>query len=154
MIEVKDGRFGRHVHATRAIEPGTLIIEGWGPRLPSRTRHSFQVDVDTHVLVPGPIELINHSCDPNCGVLLPRGAQSLQIYARRLIAAGEELRTDYASFEWEIEFMPSPCLCETALCRGSVTGYKDLPEARRREYEPYVAEYLHMLETLRLTHSL
>jgi hypothetical protein len=121
-------------------------VEGWGPQLPRRTRHSFQVDIDTHVLIPGPIELINHSCDPNCGVLVPSGAQSLQIYARKPIAPGEELRTDYASFEWEIEFMPKPCLCESAICRGSVTGYKDLPEPTRRAYAPYVAEYLHKLE--------
>ncbi|MCA1582394.1 MAG: SET domain-containing protein [Acidobacteria bacterium] len=147
MIEIKDGRFGRHVHATAPIPTGTLIIEGWGRRLPGRTRHSFQVDLDTHVLIPGPIELINHSCDPNCGVLVPRGAQTLQIYARRPIAAGEELRTDYASFEWHIEFMPKPCLCDTALCRGSVTGYKDLPETARRAYAPYIAEYLPELES-------
>ena len=38
--------------------------------------------------------------------------------------------------------MPKPCLCDTASCRGSVTGYKDFPEAVRRAYAPYVAEYL------------
>ncbi|HEY6065281.1 MAG TPA: SET domain-containing protein-lysine N-methyltransferase, partial [Thermoanaerobaculia bacterium] len=124
-----------------------LIVEGWGPRVPRRTRHSFQVDFDTHVLIPGPIELINHSCEPNCGVILPRAARSLRIHALRTIEPGEELFTDYATFEYEIEFMPTPCLCQSRRCRGTVTGYKDLPDALRQSYQPYIAEYLPALET-------
>jgi hypothetical protein len=42
--------------------------------------------------------------------------------------------------------MPKRCLCESAICRGGVTGYKDLPEPTRRAYAPYVAEYLQKLE--------
>src|SRR5262249_8986747 len=137
---------GAGVYAASVIAAGQRVLQGWGPRLPRRTQHSFQVDLDTHILIPGPIELMNHSCDPNCGVLLRRGANSMEIYALRRSGPGEELTHDSATFEYEIEFMPEGCLCNSPRCRGFIGGYKDLPEALRRAYRPYIAEYLPVLE--------
>jgi hypothetical protein len=142
MIEVRDGRLGRAVYATAPLLPGRPVLQGWGPDVPARTRHSFQVDVDRHVVIPTPIELINHSCDPNCGVLLRRGVERLEIHPLRPIAPGEELTTDYATFEYSVEFMDGPCRCGSAACRGRITGYKDLPADRRAAFGPYLAEYL------------
>src|SRR5206468_2375220 len=113
-----------------------------------RTRHSLQVDHDRHIVITGPIELINHSCDPNCGVLIRLDAEVLEIRARRPIPRGEELWTDYAMFEWEIEHMTDRCLCGTSLCRGRITGYWGLPEERREAYGPYVAAYLREADAL------
>lgn len=148
MIEIRDCRFGRGVFATRAIEAGEIVLTGWGHRSPRRTRHTFQVDHDTHVVIPGPIELINHSCEPNCGVLLRRGVERLEIHALRRIEPGEALSTDYATFEYEIQFLDGPCLCGTPSCRGRITGYKDLPEDLREAYGPYIAEYLQELDAV------
>lgn len=148
MIEIREGHLGKGVHATRPIEPGCCILRGWGPEVPERSRHSFQVDHDRHIVIAGPIELINHSCEPNCGVLLRRGVDSLEIYALRRIEPGEELFTDYASFELEIEHMPGPCLCGSGSCRGRIGGYRDLPEDRRVALGPYLAEYLREAEVL------
>jgi len=145
-IEVRDGRLGKEVIATRRIEAATTILQGWGRRIPQRSRHSFQVDHDTHIVISSPIGLINHSCEPNCGVLVQRGANILEIHALRTIEPGEELTTDYATFEYEIEFMNDQCQCGSPRCRGRITGYKDLPPERRREYQPYIAEYLEELE--------
>lgn len=147
MIEVRDGQLGRCVHATRGIEPGDVILRGWGRRVRQRTRHSFQVDHETHIEIRNPIELINHSCDPNCGVLVRRESQVLEIHALRPIAPGEELTTDYATFEAEIRFMVGRCLCGSPHCRGKITGYKDLPPERRAAFGPYIAAYLIEIET-------
>jgi uncharacterized protein len=136
---------GRGVYARAAIDAGEVVLTGWGPRVP-RSRHSFQIGPDEHVRIANEIELINHSCEPNCGVLLPLGAELLQVVALRRVEAGEELTTDYAMHDYEIEFMPAVCLCGSALCRGRVTGYRDLPSERRRAYGRYVAEYLPLLE--------
>lgn len=143
-VEVHPHPWGRGVYARAAIDAGEVVLSGWGPRV-ERSVHSFQVDVDEHIRIGNEIELINHSCDPNCGVLLPLGAQSLRIVALRPIGPGEELTTDYAMHDYEIEFMPSTCLCGSELCRGRVTGFRELPPERRRAYGPYVAEYLHAL---------
>lgn len=145
-VEVRPSRFGRSVHAARTFRQGEVVLRGWGEQVPLRTRHSFQVDFDTHVEIRSEIEIINHSCDPNCGVLLRRGVPLMEIVARRRIERGEELTTDYASFEYHIEFMPDPCLCGSARCRGRVTGYRDLPPSRRAEYGRFIAEYLPALE--------
>jgi uncharacterized protein len=146
MIEVRAGHLGQSVFATRAIEKGQVILRGWGPRVPERTRHSFQVDHDTHVVIRTPIELINHSCEPNCGVWLRKGVPVMEIHALRRIEPGEELATDYATFEYEIEHMTGDCLCGTPSCRGRITGYKDLPEELRDAYGPYIADYLEEIE--------
>jgi uncharacterized protein len=146
MVEVRDGRLGRGVHATRAIESGHVVLTGWGERTSHRSRHSIQIDFCEHVVIDSPIQFLNHSCDPNCGVFLQRGVDSLEIHALRPIASGEELTIDYATFEYEIHFMPPPCRCESPRCREVITGYKDLPVDRRVAYGPYIAAFLHDLE--------
>ncbi|HZZ71370.1 MAG TPA: SET domain-containing protein-lysine N-methyltransferase [Pirellulales bacterium] len=146
MIEVRENRFGKCVYATERIEKGTVILSGWGYTIPARTQHSFQVDVDKHIVIEGPIQLINHSCDPNCGVYLRQGIDALEIHARRDIEASEELYTDYATFEYEIKHFPGRCLCGNSNCRGAITGYKDLSNAVRDSYGQYIAEYLEEME--------
>lgn len=141
-VEVRPSSLGRSVHAVRTIEEGEVVLRGWGPRVPRRTRHSFEVDLDVHIEIHNEIEIINHSCQPNCGVLLPKGAEVMEIVALRRIEEGEELTTDYATFEYHIEFMPGPCLCGTPACRGRVTGYRDLPRDRRAAYGRFIAGYL------------
>lgn len=147
MIEIREGVLGKGLHATEPIEAGRCILRGWGFEVSKRTRHSIQFDHDRHVVIPGPIELINHSCDPNCGFLVRRDARSLEIHALRPIEPGEQLFADYASFESEIEHMPGPCLCESPSCRVWITGYRGLPEHRRVTLGPYIAEYLQEIDS-------
>jgi len=62
-----------------------------------------------------PVDYMNHSCAPNCGV---RG--SVVVVARRDIAVGEELTFDYGTTDtdrWTLE-----CGCAAAACRGRMTG--------------------------------
>jgi hypothetical protein len=146
MIEVREGYLGKGVHATQAIEPGQTILQGSGHRVPGRTRHSFQIDHDVHIVVPNEIELINHSCEPNCGVRVRRDQDVLEIVALRPIAPGEELKTDYATFEAEIVHMAGPCQCGAPSCRGRITGFADLPGDRRASFGPFIADYLLEIE--------
>jgi len=143
MIEVREGRLGLGVYATRPIETGGLImVANPRPSPAGRTQHSIQIDHDLHAIFGKPTELLNHSCDPNCGLLLRREGGSVEVRAMRPIAKGEELTWDYASFEDDIQHMPGPCLCGSWRCRGKITGYPDLPADRREAYGIYVAEYL------------
>jgi len=142
MIEVREGRLGKGVHATQHLRQGDVLIRGWGQRVPKRTRHSIQVDHDTHIVINSPLGLLNHSCEPNCGLLIRRDAEAIEVHSLRPIAAGEELTIDYATFETEIDFMDGPCECSATVCRGRITGYSELPAERRAALGPYVAEYL------------
>jgi hypothetical protein len=142
MIEVREGRLGKSVHATKALEPGQPAMSGWGTVTPIRTRHSIQVDRDAHVTINTPIQFLNHSCEPNCGLLIRRDLQVLEVHPIRLIEPGEELTIDYATFEDEIQHMHGACLCGTPSCRGRITGYPGLPAHRREVLRPYIAEHL------------
>jgi hypothetical protein len=146
LMEVRPGRLGKGLFATRPLSRGQVLLKRWGPRTPSRSRHSVQVDVDTHIIPLPPLHLIAHSCEPNCGLLVRREAELLELHALRRIDAGEELTVDYATFEYDIEFLAGPCSCHAPSCRGRVTGYKDLPDERRRAYGAYIAEYLREME--------
>lgn len=147
-IEVRSGPLGQSVWAVAPIPEGDVVVSGWGPRLPGRTRHSFQVGPDVHVEIRNEVELINHSCEPNCGVYLPAGAERLEVVARRPLAPGEEVTIDYAMFEYAVEFMPERCLCGSPVCRGRVTGYRDLPVEQRAAYGRFIAAHLHALDAL------
>jgi hypothetical protein len=43
---------------------------------------------------------------------------------------------------YSIEHFPSRCLCGSKICRGSVTGWKDLPDDWKEAYQGFVAPYL------------
>ena len=95
--------------------------------------HTIQIDRDLHLVPPSPMKFFNHSCEPNCGLLVRRGVEELEIHALRPIAAGEELTLDYETFEEEFEALTGPCLCRSARCRGRLRGYATMPlELRKR----------------------
>jgi cyanophycin synthetase len=146
LLEVRVGRLGKCVHVTRTVPRGKVLLRTWGEKVPERTRHSIQVDFHTHLLVPSPLLFLNHSCEPNCGLLIRRGVEEIELHALRRLEPDEELTLDYDTFEWEILFMDEPCLCDTPSCRGSIRGYKHLPRKVRESYGHYIAEHLRLME--------
>ena len=134
--------------STRPIDAGALIVAArYKPSPAGRTRHSVQIGHDLHVIFGRPVESFNHSCEPNCGILLPRDGSPAEVRAMRPVAEGEELTFDYASFEDDIQHMPGPCLCGSRRCRGKISGYHALPADRREAYGVYIAEYLREAES-------
>ncbi|MFN5755478.1 MAG: Mur ligase family protein, partial [Planctomycetia bacterium] len=145
-VEVRNVRLGRGVCATRAILAGETILTTWGRTLAKRSRHSMQVSADTHILPDGVTVLFNHSCEPNCGVVIHAGEKRLEVRAIKPIAAGEELTFDYETFEYEVQHLKGPCLCGAATCRGRVAGYKHLPADVKARYGEFIADYLRILD--------
>lgn len=141
-IAVRDARLGDSAFATRAFSAGDVLATGWGPISRERTKYTIQVDLDTHVVPPDPIRFLNHSCDPNCGLLLRSGVNRMEVHALREIEEGEELTLDYESFEMEFKVLTGPCLCLASTCRGKLHGYRAMPADRRAALGKYVAEYL------------
>lgn len=142
LVIVVEGRLGKAVVAARGFLRGDLVTQGFGSVTRERSMHTIQIDRDTHLVPPSPMRLLNHSCEPNCGILINRGVDNIEIHALRDIAAGEELTLDYETFEEEFEALTGPCLCQTASCRGRLRGFGFLPHALRVKYGVYVAEYL------------
>ncbi|GMP82033.1 hypothetical protein CsSME_00036514 [Camellia sinensis var. sinensis] len=67
----------------------------------------------------GIARFINHSCEPNCytKVISVEGQKKIFIYAKRHIAAGEEITYNY---KFPLEEKKIPCNCGSRRCRGSL----------------------------------
>jgi uncharacterized protein len=132
---------GRGVFATRDIEQGERIVEYVGARMSheeadatspddtrSRRHHTFLFAVDDRVVIDGgrngnDARFINHSCEPNCEVVIVR--QRVFIHALREIAGGEELFYDYWYMTDESYTLDDlrriyPCRCGAGRCRGTL----------------------------------
>lgn len=132
---------GEGVFASRFFSPGEVVMIGHVEHeLDHNHSHASQVGEDRFVLHGGLIPKLNHSCDPNCGIRLNRGAHD--IVARLPIAPGDEITFDYAMRNYTIEHFLSDCRCQAQCCRGKITGWKDLPAQRKVDYRGFVAPYL------------
>jgi len=107
-----------------------------------QTKYSYQVDWDKHYEPDGPSAFLNHSCLPNIGMRVKKGAKPV-FYALRDIAEGEELFIDYATFEYKTKVLANiKCLCGAPNCRGHITGFVGLSPEQVKDYSDCLADYL------------
>ncbi len=131
------------VYATRDYAAGDTVMRGEpGRPAPGNHSHANQVSLTEWVFEDGLGPKVNHSCDPNCGVRLNTRVGGFDFVALRPIAAAEEITFDYAMRNYAIEHFPTRCLCGAAACRGTVTGWKDLPPGSKASCGDLVAPYL------------
>jgi len=133
---------GDGVFATTPFTAGDTVLVGRiEKRLAKNHSHASQIGEDEFVLHAGLTSKFNHSCDPNCGIRLNAqgGHDFVAMYA---IAANEEVTFDYAMRNYTIDHFPESCTCGEDACRGSVTGWRELPQTRKDQYEGFVAPYL------------
>ena len=142
---------GAGVFATSTIEPGeTALVGVAGTPVDCNDAHANQVTPTQWVREGGLHEKLNHSCDPSCGVRV-NASGGVDYVARRRIEAGEEITFDYAMRNYVVEHVPARCQCGSAECRGTITGWRDLPPERKAAYQGLVAPYLLELDRERPT---
>lgn len=155
-IEIKPSTIAQlGLFARTAIAPST-VVSRLGGRLVTggdlrqifseaarRPGHPFvdtiTVGEDLHlVLPPGQANHYgNHSCDPNLW-----WADAYTLVARRPIAAGEEVTSDYATSSGVADFAME-CSCGSSLCRGVITGEDwRRPELRARYGDHWIPALL------------
>ncbi|WP_371396660.1 SET domain-containing protein [Fretibacter rubidus] len=137
-VTVRTTTKGRGVFATRPISKGSVIAEfvgevftsDYASTLPAvMVDHAMQIGPRDYVHAAGRLaEILNHSCDPNCGV-----SGLTQIVTRYDIAAGTELCWDYAMSEMS-DWRMSACQCGAAQCRETVGSFAILPETAKTQY--------------------
>ena len=133
---------GDGVFATRQFNAGETVMVGHiEKRLSKNHSHASQIGEHEFALHAGLISKFNHSCDPNCGIRLNDNGGH-DFIAMRDIAQNEEATFDYAMRNYKIEYFPGLCTCGEQECRGSITGWRDLSQARKKYYSKYVAPYL------------
>ena len=104
-----------------------------------RQSRSIQVDTDLYLVsgeTPDSGDMLNHSCDPNCGL-----SGQLLLIAMRDIAPGEELCFDYAMCDAS-DYDEFRCLCGAPNCREVVTGSDWRDEDLRAKYAGWFSPYL------------
>jgi SET domain-containing protein len=136
---------GRGVFATRKIRKGKAIIEYRGRRIswdealklpdtdPDNPFHTFFFSLDDGRVIDAGVRgnaarWINHSCAPNCETEEDDDCRVF-IYAKRDIAAGEELTYDYKlSVDGRLnksERAFLECRCGAKRCRGTMLDLKN-----------------------------
>jgi hypothetical protein len=133
---------GEGIFATKSFKVGDRVMVGVIKEvLNGNHSHASQVGKNEYVLHAGLITKVNHSCDPNCGIRVNEtGAHDF--VAIRSISINEEIVFDYAMRNYGVDYFPKECMCGSKRCRGRITGWKDLPDEQKKEYEGFVAPYL------------
>lgn len=104
-----------------------------------RQQRSIQIDDDLYLVsgeTPEPGDMLNHSCEPNCGLL---GSQLL--VAMRDIEPGEEICFDYAMCDAS-DYDEFRCECGSPTCREVVTGSDWRDPAIQAKYAGWFSAYL------------
>jgi SET domain-containing protein len=135
---------GQGAFATAPIRMGTRIIEYTGERITHAEadrryddgamarHHTFLMTVDRRWVIDAAAggnaaRFINHSCEPNCEIVVRRGR--IFIDALRDIRKGEELTYDYAYEREEgddaVALTCYPCRCGAPTCRGTILAPRD-----------------------------
>jgi len=156
LFEIRNSRVhGRGAFALRRIPAGTRIIEYVGQRISTaeadaRYEHADKVShphvllfvVDKRTVIDAGVggndaRFINHSCDPNCEVIIEH--KRIFIDAQRDIPAGAEITYDYnlereGSDDDDTE-RRFACHCGARNCRGTMLA-PEKPKKRRRHRRP------------------
>src|SRR3954453_21519682 len=143
-----EAKGGTGVFARVPIAAGTTVAAFGGAAVDRRElaelgdavqHHSLQIDDELYLasIEPfDPADYVNHSCDPNCGIV-----GSVLLVAMRDIAADEEICFDYAMTDSD-DYDQFVCGCGSALCREVVSGDDwKVPELRDR-YAGWFSTYL------------
>ena len=138
-LEIRtDGAGGLGVFAQASVEPGEVLVGLAHRFVTERDRHTIQLGDDLHQAFTNEMDdYVNHSCDPNAVLDFER----LELVAVRPIAAGEEVSTNYLTFEWEM-VEPFACRCGASRCLGEIRGFAHLDPDEQDELLPSASPYL------------
>ena len=134
---------GQGSFATQKIKKGELIEFS-----ADRVARSLQLNENTYLLsgsIPEPGDMVNHSCEPNCGA---SGTSS--ICALKDIEEGEELSFDYAMTDAS-EYDEFECFCNKKSCRKKIKGTDWQISQIQEVYKGFFSSFIKKL--IELSHS-
>jgi hypothetical protein len=142
-----DNKGGRAVFAREKLRAKEVLVV-WGGEVVTgemlddmsddKRRVSIQIEEDLYLVTAneGPADWVNHSCDPNSGLI-----GQVVLVALRDIRVGEEITFDYATSDGS-PYDEFECGCGAKKCRHHVSADDwKLPELQARyagHFSPYV----------------
>ena len=155
-VYIEGCELGQGVFAKRYIAEGEefLVLEGGiisfkeTQRKGETEANPVQIGDDEYLDVIPPGRYLNHSCNPNAGIVRDRILVALQD-----IAAGEEVRIDYSTTMQEDSWTMA-CRCGKQDCRGNITDFRLLPKALQERYLALgiVQKFISSAHSLRTRH--
>ncbi len=135
-VIVSDCRFGQGVFAGTHIQPGEQILQFTGCKIDiraalakgERSGDPLQISDDLYLDLDPPGVFLNHSCDPNSGIM-----DETCLVALRLIRPGEEIQFDYSTTMSD-GMWTMPCDCRSELCRGAIEDFQRMPNHIQQKY--------------------
>ena len=119
--KVKRSTAGLGLFATEPIKKGEFVAEYTGELITSEEadrrggKYLFVITDDLVLDAKGrehKARYMNHSCRPNCYAEVNEEEEYVKIYAKRKIAAGDELSYDYGKEYFRHYIKPYGCRCE------------------------------------------
>jgi hypothetical protein len=135
-VEIRRSDLGLGVFAVQPLQPGQPILVLNGPSLNQGDRralgadraYALQVGPDEYLDTTPPGRYVNHSCDPNAGILNDR-----ILIALRPVVIGEEIRFDYSTTMSQ-DHRARECRCGEPLCRRVILDFHHLPPITQNRY--------------------
>lgn len=143
-LEIRDTKLkGKGLFTTISIPSGMTILRFDGTQIQRKDIPDFSGKDASNLLQIGttlylnlkqlPAFFGNHSCKPNCRVIISVNKAFLS--AIMPIAPGDELTYDYSTTSTEtIDTWSMECNCSLFGCRKVITGAKSIPEEQRKRY--------------------
>ena len=124
------------------VPKGTVIFEFRGTVMPENKiptnadlEYYLQIGKNLFLSASGGIDdIINHSCNPNCGVIIVGNrAFLISLY---VIKANTEITFDYSTTSTDTPATWSlKCNCGEYTCRKIISGYNTLPTELQKYYQ-------------------
>ena len=124
-VSVESTKIGQGVFARRPLAADTIVGEIEGHVVSADFESDYCIDLGGKAGMDPlpPYRFLNHSCEPNCEILLWKRRKGCDKKTSRVwlvttkdVGIGEEFTIDYG---WPKE-SAIPCLCGSAACRGWV----------------------------------
>ncbi len=133
---------GKGVFATRIFQTGETVIVGKIEKfMVENSPYATQIGIDRYVLYASPVPMLNHSCNPNCIIVVNKTGVH-DFVAVKTISPSEEITFDYATTNYSVDHFTEPCSCGSKKCRGYVYGWKDLSPEEKKADQRFVSPYL------------
>jgi len=140
-LKIGKSEVGKAVFANKDFLKGEIIIEWKGPVITKKERPEIncpeddrftQIGQDKYMWASGESDdFINHSCDPNSGLLFED--KRIFLVAIKKILKEDEITWDYSTTmdedDWEMD-----CLCKSRKCRKIIRDFKYLPIEIQKKY--------------------
>lgn len=135
-VRIAECDLGRGVFAAEDIRKGEVAFQFTGKVITleqvmakgSQQSNPIQIGSQTYIDVESPGVFINHSCEPNGGIV-----RDVFLIALRDIARGEQVCLDYSTTMSE-NMWTMECRCGSPRCRGVVRDFHHLPAELKAHY--------------------